>query len=326
MSLARKISIAFAIALLGQAASAAYNSQDIRVLSYNINALPSVAKKGGSDQYEAIAQELRERRKEGTHPQVVLLQEVFNSKADVIIEQTGYPFVVHGPGRKDTSKRGKAHWSQQTRKQYSTFTNPQKFTGSGLVILSDFPILEAHHKAFDSDTCAGIDCLANKAIMMVRLDVPGLDVPLDVINSHFNSRGTAAAPKKWTLKAHQKQTDTLVWFLDKMKAGNPQILAGDFNTKYQARYNYFKEQVGFVDIGENCLALEAVCTVDPATKTDMILYNTNDKHFAAPGQAYGITPTFVARNFTGKVNGKPFSDHLGYEVHYRLTPSANLSR
>lgn len=322
MSLVRNLPIAVVGMMFGAEAHADAATEAhpplIKVLSYNINALPPPIKKGGSAQYEGIAQKLRERRAEGTHPQIILLQEAFDRTANVVIEQTGYPYVVRGPGRKEASKKGKTHWSLQTRKQYSTFDDPQKFTGSGLAILSDFPILEAQHKAFDSDTCAGIDCLANKAIMMVRVKIPGLSVPLDVVNSHFNSRGPAAAPKKWTLKAHKRQTDTLVWFLEKAGGGNPVILAGDFNTKATARYEYFKEQVGFIDIGENCLANRGLCRVDAATDTDTILYNTNDKHFVAPSAQYSLTPAYIIRNFTGQVDGKPYSDHLGYEVHYKL--------
>lgn len=291
----------------------------IKVLSYNINALPPPIKKGGAEQYERIAAILRERRAKNDHPQIVLLQEAFTSAADVVTDTTGYAYVVRGPGRKEASEKGLAHWPLKTRKTYSTFKKPQKFTGSGLVILSDFPIEQAQHKAFDLDTCAGIDCLANKAILMARLHVPGLGEPLDVINSHFNSKGTAAAPRKWTLKAHKKQTDTLVWFMEKTDRGNPVILAGDFNTKATARYQYFQKQVGFVDIGEACLRRTAACHLDQATDADTILYNTNDKHFVAASQDYALTPVYVTRNFTEEVGGKPLSDHLGYEVHYRLS-------
>jgi len=296
----------------------------LKILSFNINALPDVLKSGRreADQYARIAEILRQRRAQGTQPQIVLLQEAFDSKSSVITDTTGYAYVVRGPGRKEPSKIGKAHWNLQTRKPYSNFDDPQKFMGSGLVILSDFPIINAQHKAFDSDSCAGLDCLSNKAILLARLDVPGLETPLDIINSHFNSRRTAAAPKKWTLKAHQRQTDTLHWFLDRVQDGNPLIIAGDFNTKARDRYRYFRDRLGVTDVAELCLSLSDQCSVADGTSQDSILYNTNDKHFIAPKQGAVVLPTHIERNFTEQIGGLGLSDHLGYEVHYRLLPTA----
>jgi endonuclease/exonuclease/phosphatase family metal-dependent hydrolase len=292
----------------------------LRLLSFNINALPSAVKSGGEAQYNRIAEILRERRAAGRQPQIIVLQEAFNDKADVIAETTGYRYIVRGPGRREASKKGKAHWAMQSRKGYTAFTDPQKLTGSGLVILSDYPILEAHHKAFDSDMCAGFDCLSNKAILMARIEVPGLDHPLDVINSHFNSRGKAGAPSKWVLKAHQRQTDTLDWFLAKLGQGNPTVLAGDFNTRQSARFDYFREKIALKDTAEICLSLDGTCDVDAATKVSEILYDTNDKQFFDDSQCHGLTPVHIVRNFTEQIDGKPLSDHLGYEVHYRISP------
>lgn len=294
----------------------------LRVLSFNINALPDLLKSGGQevDQYQRIAEILRERRAKGTHPQIVVLQEVFDNKASVIAETTGYAYVVKGPGRREASKKGKAHWSMRARKTYTNFDDPQKLTGSGLVILSDFPVLEAQHKAFDSDMCAGFDCLANKAIQMVRVAVPGLDRPLDIINSHFNSRRSAAAPKKLVFRAHQRQTETLEWFMHKLDQGNPLVLAGDFNTREKARYRYFRERIDLTDSAEACLAMDGTCVVDSGTKVEEVLYDTNDKHFFVGSDCHGLTPVHIVRNFTEMVNGKPLSDHLGYEVHYRVGP------
>lgn len=297
----------------------------LRLLSFNINALPNAVKSGGDAQYARIAEILRERRAANTQPHVILLQEAFNAKADVIQETTGYRYIVKGPGHREVSKKGKAHWALQSRKPYASFDDPQKLTGSGLVILSDFPIMEAQHKAFDSDMCAGFDCLSNKAILLARIAVPGLDQPLDVVNSHFNSRRKAGAPKRWTLEAHRRQTDTLDWFLDKVNSGNPIVLAGDFNTRQRARLAYFREKIALNDTAEVCLTLDETCGVDETTKIDEILYDTNDKQFFDSCQSYGLTPVHIVRNFTEQIDGKPLSDHLGYEVHYRITPLAASS-
>lgn len=291
----------------------------LRVLTYNINGLPAPLKTGTKPLFERIAEILRERRAAGTQPQIVVLQEAFTSDAAVIADTTGYPYVLKGPGRRDTSTAGKVHWAMQTRKAYAAFDDPQKFTGSGLYVLSDYPIVDATYKTFDSDACAGLDCLSNKAILLARVTVPNLDRPLDVITSHFNSSHSAKAPKRTTLLMHERQTDTLKWFLDKVATGNPMILAGDFNTRGKARYSYFRKQLDLTDSGEACVG-SGNCAIADGTDVTTVLYNTNDKQFFLGCDHYGLKPVQIARNFDERVDNRPLSDHLGYEVVYQLAP------
>ena len=291
---------------------------ELRVLSYNINGLPAPLKKGKKPHYARIAEVLKERRANGTQPHIVLIQEAFDGKSDIVAETTGYKYVLKGPGRKDESKRGDAHWVQKTRKAYASFSDPQKFMGSGLLILSDYPIIDARHKAFNSDECAGFDCMSNKSILLARIEVPGLGRPLDIVNSHFNSRRAAKAPKKAAFKAHSRQTNTLKWFLEKTHTGNPVIVAGDFNTKEERRYSYFKETIGFKDAGVECLDAVGRCSVGEGTRIEELLFKTNDKHFYADGDDVLVQPRRMERNFDEMLNGKPLSDHLGYEVVYSL--------
>ncbi|WP_262696389.1 endonuclease/exonuclease/phosphatase family protein [Kordiimonas aquimaris] len=291
----------------------------LKVLSYNVNGLPPPIKKGKAPLYQRIAEVLRERRIAGTQPHVVLLQEAFDKRTAQIAETTGYKYVFKGPGRRDRSKKGTVHWTEATRKGYTQFKNPQKFTGSGLYILSDFPLHDAHYRTFDSDMCAGIDCLSNKAIQFVRLEVPFSTEPVDIINSHFNSRGSAKAPGRITLRMHQKQTDVLHDVLSQFRRGNPIVVAGDFNTKQDKRYAYFRSQIGLEDAGEICLSINSSCQLGEGTIKEEILYKTNDKQFYEGSGNTQLKPVWIGRNFNELLDGKPLSDHLGYEVHYRLT-------
>ncbi len=294
----------------------------LRVLSYNVQGLPAPLREGKKPYFERIAEILRERRAEGTQPHVVLLQEAFVGDVSIIAETTGYKYVLKGPGRRDTSKRGKSHWSMKTRKGYTSFSDPQKLLSSGLYILSDYPIVEAQHKAFDSDMCAGFDCLSNKSILLARVEVPGLDKPIDIVNSHFNSHRSAKAPTKTKTKAHKKQTETLQWFLEKTDQGNSMIIAGDFNTKFTPRYQYFRDSIPAKDAGEVCLRENLDCALSASTKVEQVLYKTNDKQFFSDTADTGLVPVFITRNFTELLDGKPLSDHLGYEVHYKLNAQA----
>lgn len=291
----------------------------LRVLSYNINGLPPALVKGKKPHFDRIAEILRERRAAGTQPHVVVLQEAFDKRSAIIADTTGYSYVFKGPGRRDTSKAGNVHWTPETRKSYAQRPIPQKIAGSGLYILSDFPLADARFKAFDSDSCAGFDCLSNKAIQFVRVQTPFADDPIDIVNSHFNSRGSAKAPGKITLKAHKRQTDTLVNLLGQYRMGYPIVIAGDFNTKQDKRYLYFRQNVQLVDAGEACVEVLDRCSIAAGTKQEELLYRTNDKHFFGNGNHVKLEPIWMARNFDEMLGEKPLSDHLGYEVHYRIT-------
>jgi len=290
----------------------------LKVLSFNINALPPPIKKAKPAHYARIAEILRERRAAGTQPDIVLLQEAFDGRSDIIAETAGYKYVLKGPGRKDRSKKGAAHWALKTRKGYAAFQSPQKLTGSGLVILSDHPILEARHKAFDSDMCAGIDCLSNKAILFAHIDVPHMEGGLGVINSHFNSKRSAKAPGRITFKAHKRQVETLGWFLGKVSGDTPMLIGGDFNTRDNSRYSYFRETIPYDDTAELCIIDIVHCRIGAETAPGMVLYDTSDKQFVGRGTAASLSPVHIERNFAEMIDGKPLSDHLGYEVHYRI--------
>lgn len=297
----------------------------LKVLSYNIHGLPSPLRSKTTPLFERIAEILRTRREEGSHPEVVLLQEAFDGDARVIADTTGYRYVLKGPGRKDNSEKGRAHWVPQSRKTYASFSDPQKFIGSGLYILSDYPIVKAQHKVFDSDMCAGFDCLSNKAILMASIEVPGVSVPVDIINSHFNSRRSAKAPSRHVFRAYQRQTDTLGWFMKKLCGSSPAIVAGDFNTKQRERYDYFRATLPLVDAAEDCLGTAGICRLDESTPKGQVLYNTNDKHFFQASGGYLIKPVYMVRNFNEELDGRELSDHLGYEVEYRIMPQVTKS-
>ncbi len=298
-----------------QAAETASNK--FSILTYNINALPSPVKWHKTSRLNRIAEILKERRAKGTQPDVVVLQEAFGERCDVIIEQSGYKYVVRGPGRKSGKKRRGTSWSVESNNSYSQSTKPQKFMGSGLIILSDFEIKNPVFTTFDGQACAGLDCLANKAIVMTEVSVPGIDTPIHLVTSHFNSNRSAKAPGAIRMRAHQKQTDILAKFLARTASTKaPLILAGDFNTKLTPRYQYFREEINALDAAEVCLQSGQSCVLDARTEQAEILYMTDDKQFYRSGSATLLTPVYIERNFRESLQGRPLSDHTGYEVHY----------
>jgi len=300
-------------------APAAPAPRTLRVLTYNINALPSPIKRHKSARLERIAEILRQRRALGTQPDIVVLQEAFSKGCDMLIASSGYKYAVRGPGRKAGKSHGQAPWDVEGGRSYVRPASTQKFMGSGLVILSDFPIRKPVFTTFGANACAGLDCLANKAIVMSQITVPGMPEPVQLVTTHFNSNRSAKAPSAVRLRAHQKQTDILAKFLARtssLKA--PLIIAGDFNTSQSPRYQYFRGEINALDAAENCLTSGQDCVLGSGTSQAEILYQTDDKQFYRSGSATLLTPVYIERNFRETLGGKPLSDHTGYEVLYRL--------
>ncbi len=313
------------IALSTLQAQAAESTPDIlSILTYNINALPSPVKRHKTSRLNRIAEILKERRENGTQPDIVVLQEAFVDRSNVIIEQSGYKYVVRGPGRKSGKKQIGTSWNVEGGHSYAKGQKIQKFMNSGLIILSDFEITNPVFTTFGADACAGLDCLANKSIVMIEISVPGMDTPVHLVTSHFNSNRSSKAPGAVRLRAHQKQTDILAKFLARTSSIKaPLILAGDFNTKPPRRYQYFREKIDTLDVAEVCLERGEVCILDTNTEISEILYLTNDKQFYRSGSAILLTPIYIERNFRETVQGRPLSDHTGYEVHYEYDVRKN---
>ncbi len=314
----------FALAPLVLVPSAALSAptvmpQTLRILTYNINALPSPVKRHKTSRLNRIAQILKERRAQGTQPDIVVLQEAFGSRCDVIIEQSGYKYVVRGPGRKTGKLARGTSWGVEGGRSYTKRLKPQKFMGSGLIILSDYEIKNPVFTTFGGKACAGLDCLANKAIVMTEISIPGMDTPINLVTSHFNSNRSAKAPGAVRLRAHQKQTDILAKFLSRTtNMDAPLILAGDFNTKLPVRYQYFREEINALDAAETCLTTGMNCVLGGETLPSEVLYLTDDKQFYRSGSATLLRPVFIERNFREQLDGRDLSDHDGYEVHYAL--------
>jgi endonuclease/exonuclease/phosphatase family metal-dependent hydrolase len=107
-------------------------------------------------------------------PGIIVLQEAFDRKA---LEKKLYPEIKDLYPYTFFDKRWRAYLGG---------------VGSGLAIISKYPITRAMQKDF---TCwAGVEALARKGIMGVELSIDGC--PLYVINAHFQ----AGVDKEWYLK------------------------------------------------------------------------------------------------------------------------------
>lgn len=267
--------------------------QFLRVLSYNIQALPIPFFMDHS-RYRKIGEALGNRRTAGTAPHVVALQEAFHSRTDELVEAAGYPYVSYGPQSKGLKLR------------------------SGLVILSEFPILEQDHFVFTKNI--RWDRLVRKAIQYVQVELPALKLRADIFNLHlaspdadFNARvkpREAIYVRSWQIR----QVSRLV----RQKSSDDRIclIPGDFNFRPHDRdAEWLMRRVGVQHSGVAMLNSKSCREVDSVHHD---LKHSDDHQFYRHPEGHSwLHPVKLRRTFSG-TDEKQLSDHTGLEVDYHF--------
>jgi len=140
-----------------------------------------------------------------------------------------------------------------------------KAQSSGLLPASNFPIVELFNHPFNQWECGGIDCLANKGLLVVELQIPGLPDHLAVATTHYNARGQSGVSNDRSLAARNLQVDESNEFLESLgKDQLPFIWGGDLNMRQaDDRLEYFVERSNgkLNEVSSFC--------VDPATDCEV---------------------------------------------------------
>jgi endonuclease/exonuclease/phosphatase family metal-dependent hydrolase len=301
---------------------------DVSIMTYNVHGLPWPFASGRQDALKAIGIRLAEMRAEGIQPHLVLLQEAFTSDAKAIGREAGYRYAVPGPGRKDRSQIP----ADATQQRYAQDAHRMKGEGdgtiedSGLVILSDYPVVDVRRMPYSRFACAGFDCLANKGILLVRVAVPGLSEPLTVIDTHMNSRGASGVRRSRADQAFEWQAVQLRGFVDaNVSLCAPSVLAGDLNV---GTVGYRQSIIGItnpalngaVDALRSALAGKAVVIDTQDAKA--IADKGKDWMFVRSGTETKLNLEEVAVPFGHGESGKSLSDHLGYVSYFAVKKGA----
>lgn len=292
---------------------------DLSVLTYNVHGLPWPIATERSADLAAIGDRLRAMRTAGQAPQVVVLQEAFTPEAQRIGRAAGYRYIVNGP----MADMASIH-PDSSRRRWWSGESEGKWLGSGLQILSDYPVLATRAVVFSS--CAGYDCLANKGAVLARLAVPGAQV--DILTTHLNSRGASGVENTRSDAAYKNQVSVLKQFVE--RAHNPQhplIVAGDFNIgKSPDRRAAVLGDEGMAwrstDALHNALQQGLALPTDAITS----LHRSKDWQFFASGTHAAITVTGIAVPFGRASDGTMLSDHVGYVASYRIRPTTTIAR
>lgn len=301
----------------------------LSLLTYNVEGAPWPFALDRPRAFVRIAARLRALRRAGRSPGVAVLQEAFTADAQAIGRAAGYRYVVEGPGPAEANAvppdaadlgfaAGARWWLGETQ---------GKLLGSGLLVLSDYPIVRIRRMAFPDYACAGYDCLANKGVLLVTVRIPGAPTPVDIVTTHLNSRHSSHAGDARSLRAYARETIFLSAFINRWHdPANPLIVAGDFNAgKARPRWAALRRAVAsWRGLGGFREALTLVAQrrtargMAPSADIAAILRRATDWQFFTPGATADMDAVAVQVPFGREPQGGMLSDHIGYAVRYRL--------
>jgi len=296
----------------------------LSVMTYNIKGLPWPIARGRPRALDAIGQRLRLMRQREVQPDVVLLQEAFSDDAKRIAEIAGYDFVARGPSASRVQPlpplgegfAGDARWIKGERSG--------NVVDSGLLILSDFPIVKSRRYAFPRGACAGYDCLASKGVLAAWIKLPSLRSPIAVVDTHLNSRhSTHVAPARADA-AYAWQVGAVHRFLKRaIPLETPVIFGGDFNIGDVDRRMQAFDATPLLGSHQtdDLRAVSRSEAVVPGDKEEalQIVERNKDRIFSRGGPDIALEPQRAWVPFAEEPSGGAMSDHFGFVIDYKLS-------
>lgn len=305
----------------------------LSVLTYNVHGLPWPVAWGRPADLRRIADDLLAMRRQGCQPHVVVLQEAFTDDARAIGAEAGYRYVVDGPGpaMANPAPAGPDAVRFAQAQSWLKGEGLGKFVGSGLQILSDYPVERVRRMAFPAYACAGFDCLANKGALLATLRLPGRAEPVDVVTTHLNSRHASGVPNARSQVAYRLQTAFLADFIRTAHdRAYPLVVAGDFNVgSVPARRGSLLDDVqhawtpGAPVADAYGVAGAAGLALSPDARFSR--GRARDWQFFADGRKAAIRLAGIDVPFGHAPDGSMLSDHVGYTVRFAM-PSAAAPR
>lgn len=299
----------------------------LSVMTYNVAGLPWPVRFGRAEALGRIGSRLADMRASGRQPRVVLLQEAFSEDAVAIRAAAGYRYAAFGPASDTprTPARAAADRAFQAQSSFIKGERSGRIASSGLVILSDFPILSVHSVPFPDYACAGYDCLANKGVVMAVVRVPGEPRPVAIVNLHLNAKKASGVSRERADTAFRRQVDTLEAFLaTHIRADTPAIVAGDFNIgRSTARRAIVMAALarrgGGIPLDVLGACAEA-CEDGLPEDAQLAQRRAKDWQFLLPGAASQLAVRRVSAPFGREADGTMLSDHIGYTAWLELHP------
>ena len=299
------------------------NSTQIRVLTYNVEGLPWPARSGRARYLDAIGRQLALDRRNGTGADIVLLQEAFSSAAASAVVASGFPNRVSGPslGSRRSKASDDAPPSLADRRKVRRGEGIGPVLGSGLWILSDYPVIASANLAFRRGECAGSDCLAKKGVQWARIQIPGVPSALEVFNTHLQSRGASGVSRNRSFAAHRLQLNEVSRFILRHRdQGHPLIFGGDFNMRNSARrFEQFDLKQPWPLVHRYCSNPHNACRVLASWDGDAPWMDTQDLQGFSSAPAIHVRPVQAETRYDQPWGGSRLADHDGLFVTYQLS-------
>ncbi len=245
----------------------------LKALTFNAAGIP-IIHPHWNERRAAIGEKLRE----GGYDLVVLQETWLDKDALALAEGAGLPYY--------------------TRYQRSISV------GTGLTILSRYPILEKHERPFTCRPSAlrwmSGESVANKGVLMVRIETP--KGPLDVYTAHL----TAQYPQAKYTTLRWTQFYELSEMVEEFSAGRPFLIMGDLNTAPdEPGYRLLVDLLGLEDA---CMQKgKDLCGITVADDGQRIDYIMGPR---GPGR-FGLARTALSGSLPG--TSIEYSDHLALE-------------
>lgn len=307
-----------------QAPPVAHSGNELQVLTYNVHGLPWPVTSPRAAQLAAIGARLAALHRLGRAPQVAVLQEAFTADARAIARGSGYRYAAYGPGddgafaaplptgAQPTALDRGAHWWKGE--------GVGKWEGSGLILLSDYPIQNIRRLTYSTQACAGYDCLAAKGAMLARLRLPD-GRAVDIATTHLNSRKASGVEFDRANRAWLVQTEELRAFITAHRdPGVPLVLGGDFNVGHD-----LVRELGMADLASrldrtSSDGLRELARTGIALPHDAAveMAHAKDWQLTLNAPAVRLAPQSAWVPF-GAAPGGSLSDHYGYVVRYAVT-------
>ncbi|MEH3105120.1 MAG: endonuclease/exonuclease/phosphatase family protein [Sphingomonas phyllosphaerae] len=295
-------------------------STTIDVLSFNVEGLAWPARRGRAPSLARIGRILATLNARGAAPDVILIQEMFSPAAVRALSRAGYRYRVRGPTR--TQRRtlpasGRVPGPRRWGKGETGF----HLVGSGLAILSRYPIVAESSQPFGSRHCAGFDCLSNKGALHARIQVPGVPTAIDLFDTHLNAQAESRVPAQRHGAAQALQRADLARFLAATGTDRvPAIVGGDFNMAGTPdRLAKLEEALAaYTMVHRFCAASATPCEVRLSWDGDAPWVDTEDLQLFRSTQDVSVTPVRIEAMFDGTAGQPQLSDHDGLRVTYRL--------
>lgn len=302
---------------------------DLAVMTYNVKGLPFPAAFGRASALARIGENLENLALTGHRPDIVALQEAFIPEAKAIAGQAGYKYLAIGPQQADASPAPSSadqDYGTPNLARKASWVKGEtegKWVDSGLVIMSDYPIVATRKMAFPQDMCAGFDCLASKGALIAWIRIPGQPQPVAVADTHLNARSASGVSIARANTAYGQQLSALRTFIGQQVGRKTSLIfAGDFNVGHDPdRVAAARAEMMTATGSSEATAVAATTAgmTQPASNDlNAVIKHGKDKQYFHAGLGQRLHYSSLEVPFGLASKSASLSDHLGYVVRYSL--------